>query len=211
MIWGSRLATVRRVGIAQVLLARTWIILGGDAWVREGLNLRPGDLLLDVGAYRGEFVPEVRSRFDVDVIAVEPVPEFADLLETRFANDDSVVVVRQALGREDGQIRINLGADGSSTWAEADSGVEVPLVDVAQLVGERTVGLLKMNAEGAEFDTLERLIETGQISQIRDLLLQFHRFAPGAVKWRRRIRRALKLTHRCSWSVPWVCERWSAR
>jgi hypothetical protein len=43
------------------------------------------------------------------------------------------------------------------------------------------------------------------------VIVQFHEFAPGAYRGRRRNRRALAETHRCTWSYPWVYERWDPR
>jgi len=142
------------------------------------------------------------------VLAVEPIPEFAQALRERFAGDTAVTVLPFALGGADGSIKISLAADGSSSWVDSSDAVEVPLRDVSSVIAGRDVSLFKINAEGAEFDVLDRLLETGQIRRIRCLQIQFHRFVPGAESRRRSLRRGLAETHHCSWSVPWVWEQW---
>lgn len=211
MSWRGRLATVRRVGLRQVLLARGWILLRGDDLLRARYPVEAGELVLDVGAYEGQFAAEMRSRWDATVWAVEPIPGFADRLKRRFAADDRVRVLSIALGGEEGTLEIALADDGSSAWINGAATVEVRQCDVAEVLEDNPVALLKINAEGAEFDVLDRIIATGQISQIRCLQVQFHRFAPNAVSRRRTIRRNLRQTHRCSWSVPWVWEQWVRR
>ena len=47
-----------------------------------------------------------------------------------------------------------------------------PLVDVSDVVGDQQVALLEINAEGAEFDVLDRLLDTGQISQVDTVQVQ---------------------------------------
>jgi len=115
--WRSRWETIRRVGPTQVVLARTWIALHGDERARRSLRLEPQPLVLDVGAYEGEFTALMRRDWDARVIAFEPIPSFASALTTRFSGDDCVSVVPEALGGANGSIRIALSNDGSSAWA----------------------------------------------------------------------------------------------
>lgn len=170
-----------------------------------------GSLVIDVGGYRGDFVSRMRDDWDARVITVEPIPEFAASLKKRFADDASVTVLPVALGATSGSVVLSFADDGSSAWFSGPVSVQVPLVDVCDVVQDNEVGLLKINAEGAEFDIIERLLETGSIRQIRSVRVQFHRFVPLAVMRRRRIRRQLRATHRCSWNVPWVWEQWVRR
>ena len=211
MTWKSRYATLRRVGARQVILARLWILLRADDRLRSRYRVGPGEVVVDVGAFEGEFVAEMRSRWDAAVIAIEPIPEFAAMVEERFADDPNVSVLPFALGQEDGTVSVALAEDGSSAWIEGSVVVDVPMRDVSKVVGDLEVALFKINAEGAEFDVLARLIETAQINQIKSLQVQFHRFVPDAVRLRAEIRRRLRATHRCSWSVPWVWEQWVIR
>ena len=208
MGWRSRVATIRRVGVIQVALARAWIFLRADDRVRARYRVNPGDLVVDVGAYEGEFAADMRDAWDAEVFAVEPIPDFASALKERFAGDSHVTVMPFALGGADGSIQISTAADASSSWVGSRDAIEVPLRDVASVLAARDVSLFKINAEGAEFDVLDRLLETGQIRQIRCLQIQFHRFVPDADRRRKSIRLRLAETHRCSWSVPWVWEQW---
>ena len=211
MSWRTRMATVRRVGLTQVLLARGWILLRGDDRSRSRLRVPRGSLVVDVGAFEGEFTAYARNTWDARVLAIEPVPEFASALRSRFGNDVSVTVVQAALGVSSGTVSIAVDADGSSAWNSGDTVVAVPSVDVAELLGSSDVALLKINAEGAEYDVLERLLSTEAIRQVATIQVQFHKFVPEARQRRRSIRAQLRRTHRCAWSVPWVWEQWQRR
>ena len=211
MSWRSRWNTIRRVGPTQVLLARSWNALKGDERAQKSLNIAPGALVFDVGAYEGEFTALMRRKWNARVIAFEPIPEFASALTSRFSEDHSVTVLPVALGGLHGSISISFADDGSSAWVEGTNTIQVPQVDVSELIADQEVGLLKINAEGAEFEVLERLLKTGQISQVGAILVQFHRFVPTAQGRRREIRKQLKATHRCAWNVPWVWVMWELR
>ena len=211
MSWRSRWGTIRRVGAGQVLLARLWIAFHGDERARQSLLLPTGSLVLDVGAYDGEFTFLMRRDWDSKVLAFEPVPAYALALADRFCDDASVTVMPVALGATNGTTRIGLSENGSSAWVDGTAQVDADLVDVSEVIADQEVALLKINAEGAEFDILERLIQTGQINQVHTIQVQFHRFVPRAGDRRRGIRGRLKATHKCAWNVPWVWEKWEPR
>lgn len=205
-----RLETLRRVGFRQVLLARMWNLVNGDERIAQSLTLGNGDLVVDVGAYQGEFVAQMRA-CDAQVIAVEPIPEFAEALKAKFSLDPRVSVLALAAGRANGTASIAIDGDSSSIWTDSPRTVEVPVRDISLILGGEQVALMKINAEGAEFDVLDRVLETEQIAQIERILVQFHRFVPGAVVNRRRIRKSLGRTHQCVWNVPWVWEFWTRK
>ena len=58
---------------------------------------------------------------------------------------------------------------------------EVKIKDVADHINE-PIDLLNINIEGSEFAVLERLIETGKLDLIKEIQVQFHDFAPDAVR-----------------------------
>ena len=211
MSWRRRWNTIRRVGPTQVALARGWNAFKGDERARKSLTLMPDCLVFDVGAYQGEFTAMIRQDWNARVMAFEPIPEFATALVDRFSEDASVTVLQVALGASDGTISISLAEDGSSAWADGSDEIEARQMDVAEVLADQEAGLLKINAEGAEFDILERLLETGKILQVGTIQVQFHRFVPRAQERRRSIRQRLKASHRCAWNVPWVWEQWVRR
>jgi FkbM family methyltransferase len=208
MNWSKRWQTVRRVGICQILLARSWVLLRCDNRVHSALRLPPGSLIIDIGAYLGDFSAYARVNWDARVIAIEPIEEYATQIRKRFRDDGAVEVIPVALGSQYGKLRISLADDGSSAWTEAGESREVPIVDVADIVKDCSITLMMINAEGAEYEVLRRVIDTGQIEQIETLLIQFHKFVPDAKHRRRVIRSRLRATHRLKFNVPWVWEQW---
>lgn len=126
--------------------------------------VRPGDLTVDIGAHTGEVLFwMVQASPEVTHIAVEPIPELAAGLRRDYP---SVEVHELALvANESGPISFhhvvsNPGYSGirRRSFENPDEEVrtiEVPSARLDDLVGARTVRLIKLDVEGAELGVLE--------------------------------------------------------
>ena len=177
--------------------------------------LDSSSVVLDVGAYTGDWATSMKERYDPDLWLFEPDPESIPILEARFGGDPKVRVCNYGLHGADAVLELEQKGMGSSVFAghapSNASRVAVRLRDAATVleeVGRRPIDLLKLNIEGGEYDVLERLIGTGWLAHIRCILVQFHEWLDDA-HWRRwRIRRALRRTHKLEWDHPFVWEKW---
>jgi FkbM family methyltransferase len=96
----------RRIG-----LLRSLIIYRGIPW--RGMMLRrfyrrfvpSGGLAFDIGAHAGNRIDAFRH-LGARVVALEPQPDFDQLLRRRFGRDPQVTLLGQALGRAPGQARL---------------------------------------------------------------------------------------------------------
>ena len=77
---------------------------------------RSPDVLLDVGANRGQFAAEFRRRgFRGRIESFEPVPHVVPLLRAAAASDPAWTVHDVALGAEDGEATIHVGSGDASS------------------------------------------------------------------------------------------------
>ena len=74
-----------------------------------------------------------------------------------------------------------------------------------------TVGPVGEDFGPAEYDVLDRMLDTGWARRTRLLSVQFHEWHPHAHRRRRQIRRRLSATHDEVWCYPWVWELWRRR
>jgi hypothetical protein len=58
---------------------------------------------------------------------------------------------------------------------------------------------------------LPRLIETGLISEIDNLQIQFHNLGPGSLAQMNGIQAELSKTHIPTWQYTWVLENWKRK
>jgi FkbM family methyltransferase len=176
--------------------------------------LRPGDVVLDVGAYRGEWAEGMLARHRCRLYAFEPDPTSFPHLVERLRGHAGAVPCEYGLGGADREAELALAAFGSSVFGAdgAFGSRTVRIRDVAAVfdeLGLERVDLLKINIEGGEFDLLDRLLGTPWIDRVRLLMVQFHEWHPHAHRRRWAIRRALRRTHREVWCYSWIWELWA--
>ena len=110
-------------------------------------------------------------------------------------------------------MQLFLDGERTSSINEADTMVEVPVMDICLLVRDQNqrVDLIEFNIEGGEYDCLIALIESGLISTINILQIQFHNFSQSSELNRAQIREKLRLTHSLIFNYEWVWERWELK
>ncbi len=114
-------------------------------------NLRPGDVLYDVGANVGFFSLLASHLVGTgSVVAFEPLPANLDLLKKNLALNGvgNVSIVEAAVADTNGTARFALG-QSSSQGMLADTGIEVRLVSLDQLDLPPPTAM-KIDVEGAE-------------------------------------------------------------
>ncbi len=126
--------------------------------------LRPGMGVLDIGANIGYFTMLSAALVGPEgsVLAVEPNPANARLLEaSRALNGFAQVTVAQvAAGQRIGLLALNATHSNGTTSAPAAAldallrATTVACVPVDALVGERSIHLIKVDVEGAEYNAL---------------------------------------------------------
>jgi FkbM family methyltransferase len=134
--------------------------------------LRPGDRFFDVGANIGVYSLVAAER-GAQVMAFEPQPEVADLLERNVAGNgvgDLVEVHRVAVGATSGTVRFTAGIGlvghcipDDDALASSRQGfytgrsselISVPMTTIDAVAGSGRVTALKIDVEGFEFDVL---------------------------------------------------------
>lgn len=177
-------------------------------------------LFLDCGGHVGESIMHFKktplySNMKWDIHTFEPYEELADKMLCR--DDKDVTLHRSAVWTHDGEIDFYLtdgrsdyyGVEdvpwGSSTlMKEKTSGnvnpdrkETVPCVDIAAFTEKHgkdaDLIILKMDIEGAEYDVLEHMLETGVMNKINVLMIEYHHRKVKISLWRHlKLKRRLK-------------------
>ena len=178
-------------------------------------------LVVDVGGFRGDWAWTIARKYNSRILVIEPVPDYCAQIKARFAARPNVSVFNLGLLDHNGEMAIDVAEEGSSFFGKphaprnnVSSGVRVPIMDVADFLDLHriaAVDLMKLNIEGGEYPVLRRLIDTGRISTIHRLLVEFHAFYPQAHRLRRAIQRQLSKTHECVFDYPFFWECWQRR
>jgi FkbM family methyltransferase len=181
-------------------------------------------LVVDMGAFDGEWAANVHQEYGARVLSFEPWPAMLSKARQRLAPYPQVELYPYGLAAADKEVDLYQLGPGSTVHADAwqrldpqaalPAAVHVVLRDVIQVFDEldlHRVDVLKINVEGTEYEILDRLIATGYIERCRCVFIQFHEWFPDAYARRRRIHLALRRTHRVDWSDYFVWERWTRR
>lgn len=173
-----------------------------------------GSLVLDIGGFHGDWAVLMAQRYRCRVRVFEPVPAFWPVIEKRIAGLDSIELSRYGLGSADRQASMTLAQESSSEFSGAGNRVQVCIRDAIRVLDELAeldIALAKINIEGGEYELLPRLISSGAIDRIGQILIQFHDFTPDARHKRNEIRQKMNATHRCALNYPFVWELWVHR
>lgn len=177
-------------------------------------NLPSNAVVMDIGGFTGEWTARMAQRYDARIYVFEPVPHFVDVLRQRFAGNPRVVVCDYGVGGSDQNLRLSLDGDASSAFRQSATTIEVPIRAFGSILREHgieRVDLIALNAEGAEFDLLPALLDSGDFARIDRLLVQFHRVLPDAEARRAAIQAKLSTTHEKMFDFPFCWEYWARK
>lgn len=189
---------------------RPWYQINGDETLRVEYDLNPSSLVIDIGGYKGDWASIISNKYNPTIHIFEPVRDFAFNIKRRFKNHDKVIIHEAGLGATDETITIYLAEGGTSLIKEASHEVVVSIQDIHTFMNEldSEVDLMKINIEGAEYDLLARLIETGDIKRIKNIQVQFHNFVPNAKDCMEELHKKLSVTHHPTYQYEFIWENW---
>lgn len=180
------------------------------AWQAENLehiryeyDLKQDSIVIDLGAYRGEWANEIHARYGCQVVVVEP---------TEYINDfKHGPIINKAAGTHNGKMSFGGRAYYSSIFEPGDH--EYLCFDVNALLEQyETIDLLKLNIEGAEYDVLSHIIGAGLHTRIKNVQVQFHQIAGVPFeRWYKEIADKLSKTHSLPWRYPYCWENWQLK
>jgi FkbM family methyltransferase len=142
-------------------------VFANGCYRRNSAAVETGETIVDIGANIGAFTLECAARFpSVRVHAYEPNPRAFRVLSANItANqlEDRVSAYQEAVGPAVGVLRLWGGGNSITATAyprsaeAADQPAECPMVDLRTVLARAggAIGLLKMDAEGAEADIVE--------------------------------------------------------
>ncbi|WP_153557927.1 FkbM family methyltransferase [Roseimaritima sediminicola] len=191
---------------------RRWNTDRGDQTLRLDYDLSADDIVFDVGGYQGEWAAAMHGRYGCRVHVFEPLPQYYQQIQNRFADVPAVDVHAFGLSGRDQTISLGVLDDATSQFKTAEDSVACELRSISRFIETHRieqVALLKLNIEGGEYELLEHLIDSGLISRFRDIQVQFHWFVPGAHRRMQRLHQKLQQSHRPTYQYRFVWENWT--
>jgi FkbM family methyltransferase len=198
--------------------AQEYYAAGGDEILRLNYNIDTSKryIIVDLGGYRGKWTDQMLTKYGTNCLSFlyEPIPSYFELcknnLKHHFSeNNHPVVFNNYALSNKDGTQKISLTEDSSSLFIEKDQ-IEIKTYDIADFNWGKNIDVIKINIEGAEYDVMERLIETNNITNFKNFQIQFHNYesVPNYAQRRDKIREHLSKTHHLTYDFEYIWENW---
>lgn len=171
--------------------------------LRYEYDLKPESIVIDIGAYQGEWANEIHARYGCQVVVVEPTEYIRDYQHGPIVN--------KAAGTHNGKMPFGGRAYYTSAFEQGDH--EYECFDVNVLLEQyESIDLLKINIEGAEYDVLSHIIGAGLHTRIKNIQVQFHQIAGAPFeKWYKEISDKLNETHSLTWHYPFCWENWKLK
>lgn len=198
-------------------------------------TLKPKKVFIDCGTHFGQGLDIFMKRYEIDpnwlVFSFEANP-ITFQINQENNSIDCVYYFNAAIGSVDGDVEINVESPpgegetgmGSSIitltdWNPQDGKLKdnfktkyrVPIVDIARFIQEYVdfgdFLVIKMDIEGAEYDCLEKLLDSGEIKKISSLSVEWHShyFKSSAAM----MEREQKIRHRIKSEAPHlILEEW---
>lgn len=192
---------------------RPWYKINGDKTLRLNYPLTGHSVAVDIGGFRGNWAADILNMYGCNVHVFEPVREFSKEIQNRFLHNKKVHVYPYGLGARTEEVQINLEHGSSSIIRKFAQRTKADILDIHEFLEKlgNPVDLMKINIEGAEYDLLDRLIETGDVSKIQNLQIQFHSFVPNANERRMKIQAELSRTHELTYNYDFIWENWKKK
>ena len=146
-------------------------------------------IVIDIGCakYGGDYsIERLIEEFSPDLlIGLDPHPSVPN--DVYLVGATMVVTMNAAGWVEDGEVRY--AEDGINSWVtDLVEKPKVPCVDVARLCSGLDGAILKIDAEGSEYDILPHLIDKGVDRELRLAWVEWHKPDRGRAQIERSIR-----------------------
>ena len=189
--------------------------------------LNENSCVLDLGGYMGEFSHKIQEKYGCDVHVYEPIHEYCDVIEEKL--NSKIHVNRFALGSSTGEEKILLSGEGTTLEKydrrnnsshkgspgediKSSPSEEIDVVDILDEIKKYDeIDLMKINVEGAEYEILPILIESGDIERVKNLQVQFHSFVDNGYDMYVELKHILSETHEVVLDSVWKWTFWTRK
>lgn len=191
-----------------------WFAVNGDETLRLNYSLDEKSIVFDVGGYKGQWASDIFTMYGCYIYIFEPVAEYVKRIEKRFSKNPKIKTYSFGLATKNKVLQIGVDESRSSIFKPGKKIEKIKLVRAIDFIKQNdiySIDLMKINIEGGEYELLEHFIDTGFVTNIGNIQVQFHDFIPNAQNRMKRIQSALSKTHRLTYQYPFVWENWQIK
>jgi FkbM family methyltransferase len=169
-----------RATLSYILAEQSWISQYSSQY-----SVKPGDIVVDVGAHIGSFDDDALRRGASKCILVEPDPVNVECIRRNFKKEieqGRIILVPEGAWSTHSTLTFSEGVanSGTGSFVLHENGARTlqvpvrPLDEILSDLGIAKVDFIKMDIEGAEREALRGAMKTLRTSKPRIMLDQYH-------------------------------------
>lgn len=199
--------------IEREIREQPWHDIVGDKTFRLGYDLDRDSIVVDIGGYIGDWSSAIYNMYSPKIYIFEPVNVYANEIIRRFKHNNDVKITVAGCGRRDEGANIYISQGGTSLIHKSNRKENIKIIDIHKFITglDKRINLMKINIEGAEYDLILYLIETGDIKKVDNIQVQFHPFVSEAQEKKRALYERLSETHNQTYNFDYVWENWKLK
>ena len=180
-------------------------------------KLNINSLVIDAGAYHGNWCEKIFKTYQCEIYAFEPVKEHFTILKNRIKKYNKIKAYNFGLGKNNEKIGVELKGIQTTSLDKVEFPDEIiEIKDVRELneFQNKNIDLFHINIEGGEYELIEAIVSSKLIENIESLEVQFHEWYPTMEKskvLRSKLHISLMKTHELIYSYDFVWEKWSKK
>jgi len=187
---------------------------GGEQLRFNYYGLDNYSVIFDLGGYQGQWASDMYSRFKSKIYIFEVYTPYFNNITNRFIFNNDIQVYNYGLSADNTTALITIDEFSTSAFKQSDHMTEIKLQKASEFVSANNlskIDLMKINIEGGEYELLGHLIDSGIITIIDNIQVQFHDFVPDAVNKMNMIRQRLSVTHYPTYQFDFIWDNWAAK
>lgn len=154
-----------------------WFSSRGDETVMLEHIIDKNSHVVEIGGFKGVWVSQIVEKFNPYIHIFEPVQEYYTFLCEKFKDNPKIKVYKLGISNKKEKVNISLIDDGSSLVSTSNKFELIDLIpfdEMIQMLNLKSIDLVQVNIEGAEYDLLDFAIAKNCLKNIQKILVQFH-------------------------------------
>jgi len=181
-----------------------WYEAEGDKTRYCSWPLDRNSVVIDIGAYHGDWSKRMADRYDCTIHSFEPAPMAFEMAAKVLGGYSKVHLYNFALGEENKTFSLgDAHRDGAGLHKNTPPVIEAKMRDMVEVFRDQHidhVDLVSVNIEGGEFYLFPYIISTGLVNIISRFMIQWHHIFNTAGREMICIQEGLAKTHRMRWN-----------
>lgn len=136
--------------------------------------------VIEIGGYIGEWTKKITDKFNPNLLIIEPVPQFMEILKENFGNNQKIKFENSAISSSNKKMKLYVqDSRTSETINIYNTPIEVDAYTIEYFFSKynlEKVDLVQINIECEEYPLLNTWINSDILNKIKYLQIQFHTF-----------------------------------